>query len=112
MKLSIHPKPFNVEIKNCTLVTEGVARFPDAVTARGLKHIQELVKLAAAGFRVVMFYFIQRMDASVFKPADHIDAAYCRELRRAVKKGLEVLAFDVLIDFKRIRLNRKIPCEL
>ena len=88
------------------------ACFPDAVTARGLKHIQELVKLKTAGFRIVMFYFIQRMDAEVFKPADHIDAAYGRELRRAVKNGLEILAYDVLIDFKHIRLNRRIPSEL
>ena len=101
-----------IEIKNCTLVSDGVACFPDAVTARGLKHIRELVKFTAAGFRTVMFYFIQRMDASVFKPADHIDAAYGRELRRAVKNGLEILAYDVLIDFKHIQLHRNIPCEL
>jgi len=101
-----------VEIKNCTLVADGVACFPDAVTVRGLKHIRELVKLAAAGFRTVMFYLIQRMDADSFKPADYIDAAYGRELREAVKKGLEILAYDVWIDLKRIRLNRKIACEL
>ena len=59
-----------------------------------------------------MFYFIQRMDADVFKPADHIDAAYGRELRQAVKKGLEILAYDVLIDLNHIRLSRNIACEL
>ena len=101
-----------IEIKNCTLVSGGIACFPDAVTARGLKHLQELVKLKKAGFRIVMFYFIQRMDAEVFKPADHIDAAYGRELRRAVKNGLEILAYDVLIDLKHIRLNRRIPSAL
>lgn len=101
-----------VEIKNCTLVSDGVACFPDAVTARGLKHIQELLKLKATGIRIFMFYFIQRMDADVFKPADHIDAAYGRELRQAVKKGLEILAYDVLIDLNHIRLHRNIACEL
>jgi sugar fermentation stimulation protein A len=59
-----------------------------------------------------MFYFIQRMDARVFRPTDHIDADYGRELRRAVKKGLEIFAYDVLIDFGRIRIHHKIPCEL
>ena len=59
-----------------------------------------------------MFYFIQRMDADVFMPADHIDPVYGLALRRAVKKGLEVFAYDVTIDFKRIKLNRRIPCEL
>ena len=101
-----------IEIKNCTLVADGIAQFPDAVTTRGLKHIRELVKLHAAGFRTVMFYFIQRMDARVFRPADHIDADYGRELRRAVKKGLEIFAYDVLIDLDRIRIHQSIPCEL
>ena len=101
-----------VEIKNCTLVSEGIARFPDAVTSRGLKHITELEKLAEAGHRCMMFYFIQRMDAQVFQPADHIDPAYGRALRVAVAKGIEVLAYDVRIDLQGIELNKNIPCEL
>jgi sugar fermentation stimulation protein A len=100
------------EIKNCTLVNDGVALFPDAVTARGLKHITELEALVKAGFRCVMFYFIQRMDASVFKPADHIDPEYGKGLRRAAGRGVEILVYDVFIDLKGIRLNRRIPCEL
>jgi sugar fermentation stimulation protein A len=52
------------------------------------------------------------MDAAVFKPADHIDPEYGKGLRRAVKKGLEILAYDVAIDLKGIKLNRKIPFEL
>ena len=101
-----------VEIKNCTLVSEGIARFPDAVTSRGLKHIIELENLAEAGHRCMMFYFIQRMDAQVFRPADHIDPAYGRALRLSVAKGIEVLAYDVCIDLQGIELNKKIPCEL
>ena len=101
-----------VEIKNCTLVDHGVASFPDAVTTRGLRHIAELETLVNTGYRCVMFYFIQRMDAEVFKPADHIDSEYGKGLRRAVKRGLEVLAYDVAIDLNGIKLNRKIPYEL
>ena len=101
-----------VEIKNCTLVDEGIARFPDAVTSRGLKHIIELENLAEAGHRCMMFYFIQRMDAQVFRPADNIDPAYGRRLRQAVEKGIEVLAYDVRIDLQGIELNKKITCEL
>ena len=100
------------EIKNCTLVNDGVAAFPDAVTVRGLKHINELEALVESGHRSVMFYFIQRMDARVFHPADHIDPEYGEGLRRAVRSGVEVLAYDVAIDLKGIRLNSKIPCEL
>ena len=101
-----------VEIKNCTLVEDHVARFPDAVTARGLKHITELQTMVEAGFRGVMFYFIQRMDADIFRPADHIDPEYGKGLRRAVKAGLEILVYDVAIDLNGIRLNRRIPYEL
>ena len=104
--------PCYVEIKNCTLVENGVAMFPDAVTSRGLKHIDELQALVDSGCRCVMFYFIQRMDAKVFKPADHIDPEYGRGLRRAVKEGLEILAYDVTIDLNGIKLNRKIPYAL
>ena len=101
-----------VEIKNCTLVDNGVALFPDAVTSRGLKHIIELQNLVNSGYRCVMFYFIQRMDAEIFKPADHIDSEYGKALRHAVKRGLEVLVYDVAIDLDGIKLNRKIPYEL
>jgi sugar fermentation stimulation protein A len=59
-----------------------------------------------------MFYFIQRMDARVFRPADHIDVAYGKALRQAVKNNVEVLAYDVHIDLQGIRIRRKIPCEL
>jgi sugar fermentation stimulation protein A len=100
------------EIKNCTLVNDSAAAFPDAVTARGLKHIAELEALAESGHRCVMFYFIQRMDAKVFKPADHIDPEYGKGLRRAVGRGVEILVYDVFIDLKGIRLNRRIPIQL
>ena len=101
-----------VEIKNCTLVNETIAQFPDAVTSRGLKHIIELENLVKAGHRCMMFYFIQRMDALMFRPANHIDPEYARRLRQAVEKGVEVLAYDVQIDLQGIELNKKIPCEI
>lgn len=101
-----------IEIKNCTLVNDGVAQFPDAVTTRGLKHIIELENLVKAGHRCIMFYFIQRMDARVFRPADHIDPDYGRRLRQAAEKGIEILAYDVRISLQGIELNKKISCEL
>jgi sugar fermentation stimulation protein A len=98
-----------IEIKNCTLVKEGVAYFPDAVTSRGLKHLVELSSLVSKGFRCVIFYVIQRMDAKIFQPADHIDPDYGRTLRQTLKNGVEILVYDTRIDLKTIRLNRKIP---
>lgn len=101
-----------VEVKNCTLVEAGHAYFPDAVTARGLKHLKELQDLVRNGHRSVMFYLIQRMDALNFAPADHIDPAYGRGLRNAVQNGVEILAYDVFIDLAQIRLNQEVPIWL
>jgi sugar fermentation stimulation protein A len=98
-----------IEIKNCTLVEGDVASFPDAVTLRGRKHLIEMQALAASGFRCVMFYLIQRMDAEMFKPADNIDPEYGRELRRAADSGIEILVYDVHIDLETIALRQKVP---
>ena len=107
-----HQRRCYVEIKNCTLVQDQTALFPDAVTIRGLKHIRELQSLVSGKQRCAMFYFIQRMDAKIFKPADHIDPDYGRALRAAAAEGLEILAYDVHIDLKGIRIRRNIPVQL
>ena len=101
-----------VEVKNCTLVTDGVAYFPDAVTSRGLKHLVELQQQVRLGNRGVMFFLVQRMDARMFKPADHIDPAYGKELRRAFRNGVEIMVYDVILDLKKIELNRRMPYEI
>ncbi len=101
-----------VEVKNCTLVSEGTAFFPDAVTGRGLKHLLELQEQVRLGHRAVMFYLVQRMDARVFKPADHIDPDYGRELRKAIGNGVEILVYDVMLDIKRIGLHGPLPSLL
>ena len=75
---------------------DGTAYFPDAVTERGRNHLIELQKLSTMGHRSVMFFLIQRMDAKIFKPADHIDPAYGKELRKAQKNGIEIMVYDVL----------------
>jgi len=101
-----------VEIKNCSLVRDGIALFPDAVTSRGRKHLQELEKRALAGDRCVIFFFVQRQDAREFQPADSIDPAYGRSLRKVVLKGVEALAYDVGIDLEQIRIRNQLPCRL
>ncbi len=101
-----------VEIKNCTLVDQGRAMFPDAVTTRGQKHLDELVRLVKEGHTGVIFYLIQRTDAGQFSPAAHIDPAYADKLKNAVENGVKVITRDVLIDLERICLNRPVPVEL
>ena len=101
-----------VEIKNCTLVEDGCARFPDAPTTRGQKHLNELAKLKADGARAVIFFLVQRTDADRFSPADDIDPEYGRILRRVVKKGVEIIVYDVEISTTGIRLRRALPWQL
>ncbi len=100
------PRRCFVEVKNCTLVEEGVAFFPDAVTARGTKHVRELDRMKAAGHRAVLFILVQRMDARVFRPADHIDPVYGETLRPSIERGLELLVYDVAIDLGGIALRQ------
>ena len=101
-----------VEVKNCTLVRGKTASFPDAVTARGLKHLKELQELKKNNNRCVMFYLVQRMDAEIFTPEYPIDPAYGSELKKAKQNGVEILVYDVNIDLKKISINKKIPYTL
>ena len=86
--------------------------FSDAVSTRGLKHLLELERQVQAGDRCVMFYLIQRTDANIFKPADHIDPAYGKTLRRVFNNGVEIMVYDVNIDLTIIELNKPIPYRL
>lgn len=104
--------PCYVEIKNCSLVEKKVAMFPDAVTARGRKHLVELQRLVADGSCSLMFFLIQRMDAQSFRPAAHIDPAYAEELKKANDNGVDILCYDVGIDLNSIRIRRPLPVTL
>ncbi|MCF8091284.1 MAG: DNA/RNA nuclease SfsA [Desulfotignum sp.] len=101
-----------VEIKNCTLVETGTAMFPDAVTKRGQKHLDELKDLVSAGHRGVIFYLIQRMDAVRFAPAAMIDKVYAQKLLQAHNKGVEIITRDVAITLEHIHINQPVPVLL
>ena len=101
-----------VEIKNCTLVEEEIAMFPDAVTTRGQKHLDELEHLVSQGHRGVIFFLIQRMDAKLFKPADMIDKIYAQKLKKVVANGVEIVVKDTSIDTKLISIRNAVPVDL
>jgi len=101
-----------VEIKNCTMVEEGIAMFPDAVTTRGQKHLDELVELVSQGHRGVIFYLIQRTDAILFKPAAMIDKIYAQKLRKAKENGVEIITRDTVITTELIKLRNAVPVQL
>jgi len=99
-----------IEIKNVTLVEDSIFYFPDSITKRGQKHLKELILMRKNGNRAVIFFLIQRTDGNLFKPASHIDKEYSKLLSLAVKNGVEVLAYNSIINSKGISLGRKIKC--
>jgi len=98
-----------VEIKNCSLVEDGIAMFPDAVTSRGTKHLHELAELVRKGHEGVMFYLVQRDDAVSFKPAAHIDPVYAEALAEAFEKGVKVLVYRAAVSPQSISVVQSLP---
>ena len=102
--------PCYVEVKNVTAAVEGgEGFFPDAVTARGAKHLREMMEEVARGHRAVMFFCVQRGDVARVRPADHIDPEYGRTLRQALASGVEALAWGAEVSPTGIRLVRPLP---
>jgi sugar fermentation stimulation protein A len=99
-----------VEVKNVTAAVEGgVALFPDAVSARGTKHLRELMAMVAAGHRAAVVFCVQRGDVAEVRPADTIDPAYGRTLREALAAGVEAHALVAAVSPGEIRLERPVP---
>ncbi|TNF24319.1 MAG: DNA/RNA nuclease SfsA [Deltaproteobacteria bacterium] len=107
------PRPCWVEVKTATLGgDDGVARFPDAVTARGLKHLEALAARVRAGDRAVILYLAKRADARALAPAEEVDPAYASGLRAAVDAGVEALAWRADVTTEAITLAAQIPVTL
>jgi len=102
-----------VEVKSVTLSRQqGLAEFPDSVTARGTKHLGELGEMVRTGHRAVMLYLVQRTDCSRFALAADIDPAYAMAFDKARAIGVEVLCFDTAISPHEIILRNAIPVEV
>ena len=102
-----------IEVKNVTLSRKkDIAEFPDAITARGLKHINELVKASKKNYKIFLLYLIQRDDCKSFTIAKDIDSSYASALTKAVKKKLNILCYDCKFSTKGIKLNNKINIKI
>ncbi|MCD6165417.1 DNA/RNA nuclease SfsA [bacterium] len=101
-----------VEIKNVTLVEDGIAYFPDGVTVRGSKHVIELERAVAKGYKGVILFVVQREDAVVLRPADHIDSRFAQTLRQACSNGVQAIAYKASVSPGEIVIVREIPVEL
>ena len=95
-----------IEVKNVTYRHENWALFPDAVTSRGLKHLNTLVQAKEKGYRAVMLYIIQRDDVEVFGTASHIDPKYAETLDWAMGKGLEVFPVRAIVTPDEIKFDK------
>lgn len=101
-----------VEVKSVTLAEGATARFPDAPTARGRRHLEALAGLRAQGARAVMLFVVQRADCDRVEPADDIDPDYGRALREAAAAGVEVMAVGARVQARGIRLSATLPVLL
>ena len=98
-----------VEVKNVTLVHGDTAYFPDAVSARATKHLQELQYMVTQGARAAVCFCVPRNDVTLFKPAAHIDSVYANTLQHAHTQGVEVYACKALVSAQEILLHQQIP---
>jgi sugar fermentation stimulation protein A len=102
-----------IEVKNLTLRTEdGLGAFPDAVTTRGKKHLEELTICVGQGDRAVQFFLVPRVDVDAVRPADEIDPAYGSALRRAAAAGVEILAYQAEVTAEGVQLGTRLPVRL
>lgn len=100
-----------VEVKNVSLVADGHARFPDAPTERGRKHLEELAGTLDLGDRAALVFCVQRQDALTAGPADDIDPEYGRLLRSVAAAGVEVYAVACAVNPGGIVVNSLIPLK-
>jgi sugar fermentation stimulation protein A len=101
-----------VEVKNVHWRVGKIARFPDAVTTRGAKHLRELASQVAIGERAVMIYVIQRDDCAAFGLARDIDPAYARACVEAHAAGVELLAYACRVGPDGTAIAHELPIDL
>ncbi len=107
------PRPHcYVEVKCATMGIADGAAFPDSVTARGTRHLEELIEVKQSGARAVLLFCVARDGVQLVRPADDIDPVYGATLRRAVHNGVEVLAYGCRVNPREVRIDRRMPVVL
>lgn len=98
-----------IEVKSCTLLQDGKGYFPDAVTARGQKHLRELIQMVQSGHRAVLLFVVQHSGINSVSPAAHIDPDYAVGLTQAMAAGVEVLAYKCELSHQAIEIRHTCP---
>ena len=101
-----------IEVKGCTLEEGGIARFPDAPTLRGLKHVRELTGLCAQGWRCFVLIVIQMKEIRLFEPNWATHPQFGQALWEASRAGVEVLARDCIVTADSMTLDQPVPLGL
>lgn len=101
-----------VELKSVSFSESGIARFPDAPTERGARHLAELSRAVAEGYRAGVLFLIQRDDAEAFAPFRERDPKFARALSEAAKSGVDICAYTCTVDERGMTLGRAVPVIL
>lgn len=96
------------EVKGVTLEVDGVAKFPDAPTERGRKHLGELIKAKEEGYRAAAIFVIQMKGCKCFVPNQERDPAFAEELKRAYESGVEIIAVDCIVTPDSMTIDERI----
>jgi sugar fermentation stimulation protein A len=104
--------PCLVEVKSVTLVVEGLGCFPDAVTDRGRRHLNELAEALALGYRAAVVFCVQRDDAAGVRPHDESDPKFGQALREAARRGVEVYAYACSVEPGQVEIIHPLPVHL
>ena len=99
-----------IEVKSVSyLIGKDVGMFPDAVSARALKHLHSLIAMAELGHRAILIFCSQHTAINSVKPATHVDESYATAIKLASKKGVEIRALGCANDLIRYTADREIP---
>lgn len=101
-----------LEVKSVTLVEDDVALFPDAITARGARHVRELAEIAGRdGWEAAVLFVLQRSDATRIEAARRMDAAFAEALAEAGAAGVRVLGRRCRVTLDRLELGERVPAS-
>ena len=101
-----------VEVKGVTLENDGVVRFPDAPTERGIKHLKELQKAVTEGYGACVVFLVQMQDVKYFEPNYETHPQFASELKKAHENGVEIFVYDSVVTSDEIIMNKKVEIKM
>ena len=103
---------YYLEVKGVTLEKDGHCKFPDAPTERGARHIMELIEAKRQGYGAGILFLIQLDNVYTFSPNDETDIEFSKALRLAKENGVDIMAYNCIVDEKMIEINKEVDIIL